>query len=409
MPSSSQRSQDSRVDLVERTVQLVEYGPNGRCFKPFKVRVNSSAINSEVSRAVQEKFLRYCRCLPSKCSTSCRAQLYGFTNTRMMTEEGIIRQSVHIKLNGNVGLAGQNHSSQLEHGPDLFTDDTEIDFIGTLRDVTSWRQLYEGCLPIELEYRNLNSTPSRVTWDEVIARPKKVRWWSDFSSSASNYVPSEISKEYLRVVLPPTKKPKVQSENELYPHVESLLFGPLMKDRDARNLYFFGDFSIKALVKVKGKEIDYVLMYKNKPVCPIEIKTIATLLTGDILKYAGELCEAKFPGRRSLPYAQIYQYMVLNRVKYGVLSNFDETFFLRVVDEDGELILEISNAVHRNSREPYVHQSIQYLVSLLEKDIRDGTNRWPYENYAESDTHPRPAGKGRASKRRRSTKGSRIL
>lgn len=124
------------------------------------------------------------------------------------------------------------------------------------------------------------------------------------------------------------------------------------------------------------KEFDFVIMHRDFLICPIEIKTKATLSAGDHLRYAKFLStEHERLKNHSLPFGQIYhQYMVMQGAKYGVLSNYNQTIFLRVVDEGGKLVLEISDPVDYDSTSPYVHQSFLYLLSLIVKERQMTTN-----------------------------------
>jgi predicted Ser/Thr protein kinase len=67
---------------------------------------------------------------------------------------------------------------------------------------------------------------------------------------------------------------------------------------------------------------------------------------------------------------QIYTYMVVNSLQYGILSSYDHTFFLKRVKienaTDGYEQLIISSGIAHNATNPTVLQSIAYFLSLAD-------------------------------------------
>ncbi|KAI3639769.1 hypothetical protein MIR68_002083 [Amoeboaphelidium protococcarum] len=75
---------------------------------------------------------------------------------------------------------------------------------------------------------------------------------------------------------------------------------------------------------------------------------------------------------------QVYVYMTLNRHRYGVLTTFNETVFLRKVDDpeqEGRSVLECSPVIKCSQRQPYTLVAAWiYLLSLIESSAND----WMY-------------------------------
>ncbi|CAG8769562.1 11030_t:CDS:10, partial [Dentiscutata erythropus] len=61
---------------------------------------------------------------------------------------------------------------------------------------------------------------------------------------------------------------------------------------------------------------------------------------------------------------QIYGYMCANKLRYGILSTFDQTFFLKRSVKENNGFLQISDAVTNVSTEPTLLKSISYIIFL---------------------------------------------
>lgn len=407
--------------VKERIVQTREYSPNGLCFEPMTVTVSANVSNSKIASAVHEVAKKLCECPKAAgCLSTCKARSCGFTNLRLKKKQGIVSKGLWVERVG-----GNNLFSQLEHDPESFTAG-EVHFRGYLRDVTSWKQFYEGSIPIRLEYDHDSLSPmqSVVPWASVRPKPTKVRMWDDFVINASNYFPPKVSGRFLRIQQRPASMQKdeeneqqgvkngIGSEYALYDPLEKYFFESLTNEQDIPCI--FQHFIAKKQVKFKNirsrKEVDFAFMCEDTIALSIEVKTVASLIIENFLQHAKEFFEEGAAlNKENSPFGQIYQYMTLSKSKYGVVSNYDWTLFLRVGDDDGKLVLEISKPIRFDSREPYIHQSFHYVLSLIEEAPKLWTKEgekllfstFPYGNYG-ATLHPRPMTNGRRSKRGRS-------
>ncbi|KAF9991340.1 hypothetical protein BGZ79_004650, partial [Entomortierella chlamydospora] len=101
----------------------------------------------------------------------------------------------------------------------------------------------------------------------------------------------------------------------------------------------------------------------------IEIKTIRSLPCNDLATGYNEEMEAfardeALPDRTRRPLHQIFGYLSHNRLRYGILSTYDQTWFLK--REGGSL--QISPTIYHNNNYPTLLQCYAYVMHLSDKD-----------------------------------------
>ncbi|KAK3805481.1 MAG: hypothetical protein J3Q66DRAFT_393293 [Benniella sp.] len=101
----------------------------------------------------------------------------------------------------------------------------------------------------------------------------------------------------------------------------------------------------------------------------IEIKTKTCLSSDDLsIKYNEDiaLLEDNLAPRNPVwrQVQQVYGYMCLNSLRYGILSTYEQSWFLRRHDD----ILSISRAVHKADLHPSVLKSHMYIMDLIKEE-----------------------------------------
>ena len=74
-----------------------------------------------------------------------------------------------------------------------------------------------------------------------------------------------------------------------------------------------------------------------------------------------------FPGPTYYHITQTFGYLLANHLRYGVISTYDNTWFLfRPPNNPGEL--QISSSFQSNSQQPTLFQGFCHLLSLVDKE-----------------------------------------
>ena len=133
--------------------------------------------------------------------------------------------------------------------------------------------------------------------------------------------------------------------------------------------YFAGRTSFGASIRIfpevpiRGSGIpNYSIMENNVRLFFIEIKTKACLDIADIVtEYNNQHTEARMPVIKAI--RQVFGYMGDGKLRYGVLSTYERTWFLyRPDDSPGSLL--ISDCVERTATDPTLLHCFAYMMTL---------------------------------------------
>jgi hypothetical protein len=114
-----------------------------------------------------------------------------------------------------------------------------------------------------------------------------------------------------------------------------------------------------ALERIHGNP-DFVLQAGGNLIVPIEVKTKWILPDDNIV----EIIDSKNPPVSVVNSIwQIFGYMAHNQRRYGVLSTYDKTWFMRRPEHDTGALL-ISDVVHAEDTGPTLLRCFAYIMSL---------------------------------------------
>ncbi|RGB29044.1 hypothetical protein C1646_767084 [Rhizophagus diaphanus] len=199
--------------------------------------------------------------------------------------------------------------------------------------------------------------------------PDEIINWMDFKQKVQIWQP-ESDKIYQKPIF---RSRNITCEKDIWSATDANIFD-ILTSLD-QHIYFLDGRALKNIVG----EPDFVIVDNNKKLLiPWESKTkwvLNVLSDQNIVTLYNE--EKKI---REGPYAyssnvsvyhpinQIYGYMCANKLRYGILSTYDQTWFFErgVVGEDHGW-LHVSDAITNLSTDPTLLKSVAYVIDLASK------------------------------------------
>ena len=247
----------------------------------------------------------------------------------------------------------------------------------TYTGARSYIDYFRNSMLPKVEYANkMPVWPTKVQWDQFRMKPKEVEEWTGFDGAASDYL-ANVKLDYdLRYYQYDRVPGHIENESGFDSFVTQFFFGPIHE----MNKHSGSKFQIRPQKKPEEKakeKIDYMVVTDKGGQFPFELKTKETMKASKAFSLAiKHLSKEKLPDK-CWCVAQIYKYMVKSGLKYIMLSNYEETLFLRArKTRDKHVRLEISRPILRTAKEPYFHQALAYFSSLVGK----GDGMFPYED-----------------------------
>ncbi|PKY50767.1 hypothetical protein RhiirA4_446532 [Rhizophagus irregularis] len=230
----------------------------------------------------------------------------------------------------------------------------------------SLTEIIQNTLP-NLVYPQLRHNKSDSSIISVERRfPDKISIWKDFKEKVQLWKSVCVDKKYKKPIFGSriiTCEKDIWTASEINIHD---ILTPL-----DRSICFLDGRALKYM----AGEPDFIVVDENyKVLIPFEYKTKWVLkvpFDKDIVElYLQEkgIRERKFVGPKETsaynPINQIYGYMCANRLCYGVLSTFDQTWFLKrgVIGNHGWL--QVSDVITNTSTDPTLLKSIAYIISI---------------------------------------------
>ncbi|PKC62672.1 hypothetical protein RhiirA1_464848 [Rhizophagus irregularis] len=230
----------------------------------------------------------------------------------------------------------------------------------------SLTEIIQNTLP-NLVYPQLRHNKSDSSIISVERRfPDKISIWKDFKEKVQLWKSVCVDKKYKKPIFGSriiTCEKDIWTASEINIHD---ILTPL-----DRSICFLDGRALKYM----AGEPDFIVVDENyKVLIPFEYKTKWVLkvpFNKNIVElYLQEkgIRERKFVGTKETsaynPINQIYGYMCANRLCYGVLSTFDQTWFLKrgIIGNHGWL--QVSDVITNTSTEPTLLKSIAYIISI---------------------------------------------
>ncbi|PKC16130.1 hypothetical protein RhiirA5_407394 [Rhizophagus irregularis] len=230
----------------------------------------------------------------------------------------------------------------------------------------SLKEIIQNTLP-NLVYPQLRHNKSDSSIISVERRfPDKISIWKDFKEKVQLWKSVCVDKKYKKPIFGSriiTCEKDIWTASEINIHD---ILTPL-----DRSICFLDGRALKYM----AGEPDFIVVDENyKVLIPFEYKTKWVLkvpFNKNIVElYLQEkgIRERKFVGIKETsaynPINQIYGYMCANRLCYGVLSTFDQTWFLKrgIIGNHGWL--QVSDVITNTSTEPTLLKSIAYIISI---------------------------------------------
>ncbi|CAG8769242.1 27165_t:CDS:2, partial [Racocetra persica] len=195
--------------------------------------------------------------------------------------------------------------------------------------------------------------------------PNNISSWNNFNSEVQSWNPESVN-----IYKTPTFSSRtITCEKDIWTAAEINIHDVLTPLN--RSISFLDG---RSLPNVIG-EPDFIVVNKSYTVLmPIEYKTCWVLRVPsnkhivDLYLHEKDVQEGNITGSKHTSaydaINQIYGYMCVNKLRYGVLSTFDQTFFLKRNVKGNKGFLQISDAVTNVSIEPTLLKSISYIISL---------------------------------------------
>jgi hypothetical protein len=191
--------------------------------------------------------------------------------------------------------------------------------------------------------------------------PHSVRKWDSFIKNASempvdNTTPQFDKPSFLNIGASAELSVQVSLQANVF-RVLSATIGALQPSKEEF------DFPHSAFVRVQGNP-DFVLEAGGNLIVPIEVKTKFILPEDNIV----EIFNAEHPPVGVVDsIRQIFGYMAHNKRRFGVLSTYDKTWFVRRGYNDPGA-LYISDAVNQADSSPTLLRCFAYIMLLARQD-----------------------------------------
>ncbi|CAB5364298.1 unnamed protein product [Rhizophagus irregularis] len=180
--------------------------------------------------------------------------------------------------------------------------------------------------------------------------PDEITNWLDFKQEVQKWQP-ESNKKYYKPIF---RLRNITCEKDIWSATDANIFDTLTSLEQP--IYFLDGCALKNIVG----EPDFVIVLSNQNIVTLynnekEVREGPYAYSGDVTVYH--------------PINQIYGYMCANKLIYGILSTYDQTWFLErgVVGEDHGW-LHISDTITNSSTDPTLLKSVAYIIDLASKN-----------------------------------------
>ncbi|PKC08790.1 hypothetical protein RhiirA5_476304 [Rhizophagus irregularis] len=240
--------------------------------------------------------------------------------------------------------------------------------------IISLPEVVRNTLP-NLNYLNLRNKSNSCTESTELRFPDEIVNWAGFEQEVLAWQP-EVDKEYQKPTF--SQRRIITCEKDICTASDINIYETLTP-LDQSILFLDG----RALKSIVGQP-DFIIVNSNMVLLMIwECKTkwvLKVLPDEDIMalyKQEKEIKEGPYVCSNNNASIfdsinQVYGYMCANSLKYGVLSTYDQTLFLKreVVKVEGEDYgrLYISNTIMSASTSPTLLKSVAYIIDLASND-----------------------------------------
>ncbi|CAB4377277.1 unnamed protein product [Rhizophagus irregularis] len=236
-------------------------------------------------------------------------------------------------------------------------------------EVISLSMVVNNTLP-NLTYLNLRNKSNSCTESTELRFPDEIVNWAGFEQKVLAWQP-EVDKEYQKPTF--SKRRTVTCEKDICTASDINIYETLTP-LDRSILFLDG----RALESIVGQP-DFIIVNSNMVLLMVwECKTkwvLKVLPNEDIItlyEQEKEIKEGPYVCSNNVSIFgsinQVYGYMCANNLKYGVLSTYDQTWFLKreVVKVEGEDhgLLYVSNTIMSVSTSPTLLKSVAYMIDL---------------------------------------------
>jgi len=218
-------------------------------------------------------------------------------------------------------------------------------------------------------YDNPVSRPnsSGSTWK----KPTQVFLWSDFKQSVVSWIDDNHQQHSQRVDRP-VFVPRVITEE--VQTLQPFIFDNLLAV-SAKCFIPPSEFKARRQITSCVGDPDHLMTRNGEIVAIVEEKGIWTLSTGDVVNSYNT---TRTCASAASAVNQLYHYMRLNHRKYGILSSYENTWFVyrrqecTVCEEHpGHETLYVSEGISYTAQTPTVQQCLSYFNSIVNHDHMD--------------------------------------
>ncbi|CAJ0651089.1 14744_t:CDS:2 [Entrophospora sp. SA101] len=197
----------------------------------------------------------------------------------------------------------------------------------------SLTKIIHNILPdlVYLQLRHYKSDSSTISVEQRF--PDRISNWVGFKEEVRSWQSEYINKRY--------KKPVFGSH------------GRALEDMAGEPDFIVVDENCKALIPFEYKTIWVLKVPSNKNIVSLYLREKKTRKG----KYAGSKDTTVYE-----PINQIYGYMCANKLCYGVLSTFNQTWFLKRGVKEDQGWLQISDVITNTSTDPTLLKSVAYVI-----------------------------------------------
>eukprot|EP00172_Hildenbrandia_rubra_P001952 Plantae.Rhodophyta-Hildenbrandia_rubra.ctg25856.p1 GENE.Plantae.Rhodophyta-Hildenbrandia_rubra.ctg25856~~Plantae.Rhodophyta-Hildenbrandia_rubra.ctg25856.p1 ORF type:complete len:404 (-),score=46.18 Plantae.Rhodophyta-Hildenbrandia_rubra.ctg25856:1178-2350(-) len=354
----------SSDEEAEVGLRYVAVEKPGSCFKsffsPFKISIDDDREYSrnDLHKIVEKKMKEICTC---SSKGSCKSKLFGFQNRRYRADKSkiVARCKFEIQTHYLDQLSQEPHSvgSRSRRKPEIW-----IRFV----DLITWDEYWKISIPPSVTYSSaIRKGASKVEWEQFRYKPSEVRIWKNFHADAAAFMKNKRIKGQLRAPsYPDMRKGVISREEHLYP----LLINTVLAALERAGIVTKNDYAME--FRIKDGTVDCMFKVDGKGKGPMEVNTCKVIDTKRFFESARKLaeCHDKPLEKGSLPFGQIYIYMIESKSKFGILTTYQKTYFLMVDKENECNVLYVSHPIDLKSREPSLIQSFAYFYFLLKKN-----------------------------------------
>ncbi|CAF4559648.1 unnamed protein product, partial [Rotaria sp. Silwood2] len=187
---------------------------------------------------------------------------------------------------------------------------------------------------------------------------------------------NDITVQYL--IKAPTLHPKITGETAIIVAINDNVFEPLSQFLKKQELYCSFEIDGSNAPEIIG-EPDFVFYHNETAKLVGEVKTIWSFAAPDNLAAAYRLVGNTV----RLPVQQIFGYLRINNLKYGILTNYENFYFMKRENN----ALHISTAIKSSDVDVSVYRALYYIVYLSIEDhtCSPNTSKNDNKNYDSDD------------------------